>query len=163
MNIENMTDAQYGLLFDVRRSIRYHDRRRAFFEMLYRAAAVLVILLSGLALAGGAASWIICFSLIAALLAACNMANLHTMLRARFCDLEVALRKAREPDAFHDCQLHRLAIERDEPTIYRALDLYCYRELCAADGRPLPEAFPSLRGFHQLTSQLYPWPNIASR
>jgi hypothetical protein len=36
MNIEDMTDAQYGLLFDVRRSIRYHDRRRAFFETLHR-------------------------------------------------------------------------------------------------------------------------------
>jgi hypothetical protein len=47
MNIEDMTDAQYGLLFDVRRSIRYHDRRRAFFETLHRITSALTILLVG--------------------------------------------------------------------------------------------------------------------
>jgi hypothetical protein len=165
---------QDGLLFDVRRSIRYHDRRRAFFEVLHRMTAVLTILLAGsvlfaLAIPGEMASWMVCLAVLASILTACDMvigyatvANRHAMLRARFCDLEISVLSAQDPAAFNACQLDRLTIERDEPPVYRALDLYCYAELCAAEGRERPANFPPLRWFHALTSQFYTWPNIAN-
>jgi hypothetical protein len=172
MNLSDLDDSQYGQLFDVRRSIRYHDRRRAFFERAHRVTNVLTVLLAGsvlfeLAGSNGTAGWLLALGAVSAVLAATDMvvgyatqANLHQSLRARFVGLEIAmLSMGNDESAWRAHYQKRLEIERDEPPIYRALDLLCHNELCRAEG--IAQNI-KVGCFERLTSQLHTWPNIAT-
>jgi hypothetical protein len=172
VNPEDLNQAQYGMLFDVRRSIRYHDRRRAFFDRLHRLTNVLTILLAGgvffeLAGTGSPAVWLQCVGAGAAFLAALDMvvgysakSTLHTRLRSRFSDLEIAMLSGDlGPDTWAKYQQQRLQIERDEPPVYRALDLLCFNEQCAAEGA---SSRAVVSGFQRATSQFYMWSNIGA-
>lgn len=165
------------LLFDIRRSMRYHDRRRTFFERMHQVTGVLTILLAGsvlfdLAGTGGPALWLKLIGVVAAVFAAADiivgyasMANKHALLRRRFSDLEVATSNTAKPIA--ECVNERKLIENDEGTVYRALDLLCYNETLVADGfsRSNPndkELFADLEWYESLTANLWPWPDIAN-
>lgn len=171
-----LSDAQYGLLFGVRRSIRYHDRRRAFFEQLHRLTSALTILLAGsvffdLAKPGDTAPWLLWVSAGAAALAALDMvvgystrATQHRELKGRFVALEMAmLDGGNDDEAWRRHHRARLAIERDEPPIYRALDCLCHNELLAAEGMRRdkhPEDYASLTPWQQFTSQWLHWADL---
>lgn len=177
MNTSELNDAQYGLLFDVRRSIRYHDRRRAFFEGMHRFTNVLTIILAGgvlfeLAGTGSPALWLQGVGLFAAILAAFDMvvgyaarANQHTDLRARFVELEIdILSGGLEEGAWRQHQVKRLKIEADEPPIYRALDLLCRNEQLIAQGfkrEDTPKEFAKVGHFARLTRHLFHWADIS--
>jgi hypothetical protein len=178
MAADELSDAQYGLLFDVRRSVRHHDRRRTFFERLHRITGVLTILLTGsvpfhLAGTGPLAPWLQGIAVTAALLSAVDIvighaarANDHAALRARFVDLERALIEIGfSEEAWRAHRQARLSIERDEwAPIYRALDLRCHNELPVAEGfdrRAIPGHFAHLSAWQRLTGQWLLWPNIA--
>lgn len=166
-----MTDDQYAVLFGVRRSVRYHDRRRAFFEQLHRLTAVLTVLMAGSVLfdigkPGAPAVWLTALAVIAALLAAIDMvvgyasrASLHRDLKQRFVDLEMdVLARGDSPEVWTAHRLARLAIERDEPPIYRALDLLCYNELLIAEGCD-PAKLVALKKWQRWTRHLLHWPD----
>jgi hypothetical protein len=91
-------------------------------------------------------------------------ANDHAALRARFVDLERALITSdSSEEAWRAHHQVRLAIERDEPLIYRVLDLLCHNELLVAEGfdrRADPQHFARLSAWQRLTSQWPHWPNI---
>ena len=177
MNLASLTDTQYGLLFDVRRSARYHERRRAFFESLHRLTSFFTILLAGgvlfeLAGTGSPARWLQCIGLFAAALAATDLivgfaarATQHAGLRARFVDLEMAMaRGGTDETAWQAHRLARLAIERDEPPIYRALDLLCRNEMLQAEGfssEQQPGHFVQVGRWQRLTSQVWHWQNLS--
>jgi len=164
---------QGNLPFDVRRSVRYHNRRLAFFEWLHRVTSALTILLCGgvlfqLAETGTPPWWMTCIGVIAALLAAFDMvvsysglAARHAALRNRFADLEISILNAVDGEDARSLTIKRLQIEQDEPPIYRALDLLCYHEQCAADGAPLPENCRYPNFLQRLTCQVLLWSNIA--
>ncbi len=173
MNLKKLSDDQYGLLFDVRRSMRYHDRRRAFFERMHRVTNVLTVLMAGSVLfelgrTGETAGWLILLSVAAALLAAFDMvvgygarAALHRDLKRRFADLEIAMmRGGLDEEAWREHQIQRLAIERDEPPVYRALDLLCHNEQLAAEGSKEPPA--KVSPWQRYTSQLLLWPDLGA-
>jgi hypothetical protein len=172
MKIEDLTHEQYGLLFNIRRSIRYHDRRRAFFETLHRVTSALTILLSGgvlfeMAADGPMAEWMKWIGLMAALFSVFDMVigysasgNRHAELRARFIDLEKdILQWDGRLETWDSYRIARLEIERDEPPIYRALDLLCYREICLAEGTA-PQKMPSVGFYQRITSHIFPWASI---
>lgn len=178
MNLAALDQHQYGLLFDVRRSIRYHDRRRAFFERLHKSTGVLTIMLAGgvlfeIAGTGSPALWLQGVGVLAAGLASLDIvvgyaarANQHAALRARFIDLEMQMLSGElEDSSWQTYRLARLAIERDEPPIYRALDLLCRNEMLCAEGYKRPDAsehYAKVGTFQRLTSQLAHWSNIAA-
>ncbi len=173
---DNLTNEQYGLLFDVRRSVRYHDRRRSFYEQCHHVTNVLTILMSGsvlfdLAKDGKTAWWLILMGVFAALFAAADMvigyakqAGIHAALRERFAELEIKmLSGSADESVWLDYQRERLFIEKDEPPIYKALDGLCRNELLIAEGyskRENPEDFAEVGFFEKLTSNLYQWPNL---
>lgn len=175
MNLGSLSDKQYGLLFDVRRAVRYHDRRRAFYEQLHQLTGLMTILMAGsvlfdLAKPGETAGWMIALSVVAALLAAIDMvlnysrrSALHTDLRKRFADLEIAMLSGGLSDTEwqkHRCS--RLLIEKDEPAIYKVLDNICRNELLIAEGitqEESPEEFAKIGWWQQLTCQLWRWQN----
>ncbi len=147
MNVRDMNDDQYGTFFAVCRSVRYHDRRRAFFELLHRGSAGLTVLLAGsvlfdLARPGESASWMTCLAVVAALLASFDIvigyasrANAHIDLKRRFGELEMAIIEGGDDEeTWKKHQLKRLQIEQNEPPIFRALDVLCHNELLRAQG-----------------------------
>jgi hypothetical protein len=175
----NLSDEQYGLLFDVRRSIRYHDRRKAFYDRLHHITSLLTILLAGSVLFdwakdGNTAQWMLVLSTIAALLAALDMvigysnrANLHSSLRERFAALEIEMVTGESDDheAWTNYQRQRLLIEKDEPATYQALNLLCHNEVLVAEGfskSKTPEYFPKLYFWHSWTRNLLRWENITT-
>lgn len=178
MNLKSLDDAQYGLLFDVRRSIRYHDRRRGFFDRLHRVTNLLTILMAGSVLhdlgkTGETAGWLIGLSAAAALLAAFDMvvgysawARRHHDLKTRFCALEIDMLSGDlAPEIWQGFGIRRLQIERDEPPIYRALDLLCRDELLVAEGitrDKAPKEFSCLGWWQRWTSQIWHWSDVAA-
>lgn len=173
MSLKDMDNDLYGLLFSIRRSIRYHDRRRAFFERMHQVTGALTILLAGSVIFEAAGEnapfWLQLIGVGAAILAAFDMvvgyakhASQHDDLKRRFIDLEREMLSC-DPGTcqFGVFQAMRLEIEREEPPVYRALDLLCHNELMAAEGinrQPF-----KVSKFEALTSHILHWPNIASK
>ncbi len=169
-------DEKHKLLFDIRRSARYHDRRRAFFQRMHQITGVLTILLAGgvlfeLAGTGETSLWLKLIGLVAAVFSSADIVvgyaaneNLHSRLRQRFCDLEMAV--VAGSGTIHSFMADRLRIEQDEPPVYRALDLLCMNEELIAQGYSRADAedlqhFSDLEWYQSLTANLYRWPDIA--
>ena len=144
-----------SLLWGVRRSVRYHDRRQGFFERWH----VLVMLM---ALLGGSTtiaafgsnlleSWppllkflpaalITVFSAADLAIGFAAKAALYGELKRRFIRLERELLPlGHDPDPPEDeinrLWQERLAIEADEPPVLFALNTICHNELLRAEGR----------------------------
>jgi hypothetical protein len=178
MNIKEASDDQYALLFDVRRSIRYHDRRKSFFELIHRISAGLTVLLAGsvlfeMARPGETALWMILLASVAALLSAWDIvigyasrANLHHDLKKRFIKLEIDILSGDSSDsAWSKHQVERLRIEQDEPPIFRALDLLCRNEVLKAEGFSLNDDkthFTILKPWPRITRHIFHWADLSS-
>lgn len=175
MIAKDLSDQQYRLLFDVRRSVRYHDRRRAFFERLHQVTSGLTVLLAGsvlfeLAREGETAPWLVGLAVVAALLSTWDIvvgyagkAGLHKDLKARFGALEMAIAAGdNTPDVWRKYQIERLRIEQDEPPVFRALDVLCHNELLLAEGVKSSEHFARLNRWQRATRHFFHWPDHAS-
>ena len=176
MTPREMSHEQYALFFDVRRSIRYHDRRRAFFEHLHQITGGLTVLLAGSVLfdisrPGDNPAWLLMIAAIAAALSAWDMivgysskAGLHRDLKARFGELEMAILSGNDmPETWQAHRLVRLRIEQDEPPINRALDLLCHNELLRADGfREDADAahFAGVGAWQRTTRHIFHWADL---
>ena len=139
--------SQDGLLFDVRRSVRYHDRRQGFFLLLRNVADFCVFVLGSttvlfLAEAIGE-GWPMLPKLVIPLVATLitgvalvfqvgPKAAHHESLKRRFNVLEQRLIKHRHSlseELLRELQQERLIIEADEPPVLRVLDTLCHNEL----------------------------------
>lgn len=179
MNLQEqlgLSDPNYGLLFDVRRSVRYHDRRRAFYEQLHQVTSVFTILMAGsvlfdLARPGETTWWLMCVAVTAALLSTMDMvvgysrrAALHSSLRERFSTLEISMVCGpSDGDVWQTYQHHRLLVEQDEPPPYQVLDLLCRNELLRAEGftpSKHPNEFYKATWWQRLTCQVWLWTSV---
>lgn len=175
----NISHEQYGLLFDVRRSVRYHDRRRAFYEQLHHFTSFLTILMAGsvffdLAKPGETAGWLLGISVLAAIFAALDMvigyskrASLHNNLRERFALLEIDMVMGDTEEAtWSNYWRDRLMIEKDEPPLYKVLDGLCRNELLEAEGYKRKtnsdQFFDSATCWQVITAQLFRWENVST-
>ena len=137
-------DAFFGNLFGVRKSVRYHQRRRAFFEWIHTSTVALQIVAGSSAVAswvGDKGDWGIGLAAFAALLAALDLvigtsrrATLHSGLAQQFAQLErdmVPHERDRDIDASTEAgfRQRRLEIEEGEPPKLRVIDLLCHNEL----------------------------------
>ncbi len=176
MNLRDLNHEQYGLLFDVQRSMRYHDRRRAFFDRLHQITGGLTVLLAGsvlfdIARPGATPWWLSSLAVAAALLVAWDMvvnyaakAGLHRELRRRFGVLEMAMLSGDlEDGTWQEHHLERLRIEQDEPPVYRALDLLCRNELLRAEGISNPAHRARVSGWQKATRHLLHWADLSAR
>ncbi len=163
-----------GDLFGIRKSVRYHDRRAAFFERLHRLTDLCTILLAGVVimeLLGNESPLVVkVFAGIGALMAAVDLvvgfaksADLHRHLKRRFILLEQKCGPAFSADTLRQ---ERLAIEGDEPPVYRALDCLCVRELAVAEGHTRESyaiAFWPMPFYMRLTVQIWYWADAGAR
>ena len=145
----------HHLLFDVRRSIRYHQRRRRYYDGRSRITNATPIILGSTVVAsiitGSVNQWIVsaASALVAAvviwdvLAATVMMSRTHWDLAKRFIALEKHLISLRDPsdDQLSEATGMYLDIEADEPPILRVLNILCFNEVILAEGYPVTELY----------------------
>lgn len=150
-------DALWALTFRVDKSMRYHQRRRAFFDRCHRWVMFGVILSGSAAFADLVDP--IYMGLVAALLAALDLtlsfgmkARDHQVLYQRFAELNRKLLATPEPAGQDLVALERemLAVEADEPPVMVALEVSCHNETARARGAASAE-MPVLSRWQRLT------------
>jgi len=143
---EDLDKRSYWLLFGVRRSARYHDRRRAWFDGWHNVTLFLSFFGSSAAAAAVLGAFpkfaAVAASAMVALLATMDLvigfarkAAFHHILKWRFIELEknIPIRSFSDEE-YQQFREQRLEIEKDELPVKRLLDLLCYYEQCRADG-----------------------------
>lgn len=148
LNKEKLPREAHDLLFGVRRSFRYHSRRRQFFDRFSKAIKI-ISAVSGVGVITTLLSqlgkpWPITLAAIAAVFSSIDLAintsesaRLHTELARKFIALERDIVEAGKE--FTERELtkfvsRRLEIEAEEPPILRVLDCICHNELIRAMG-----------------------------
>lgn len=142
----DLDDKTYELLFAVRRSVRYHDRRRRFYEIwntITVAGAVIGCTSAFAALMADSTAVSAFFSAAVAMLGAFDLAvgtarraDRHGDLARQFIALEQDFAPGRnlEDDEYATLTRRRLAIEASEPAVLRLLDTMCHFEVLRSLG-----------------------------
>lgn len=134
-----MNDEVYALLFSVRRSVRYHVKRRQFFDRVQNTCSFLGMLAGGAAATALAAKYDVAIFLAIVASAVSGLALVsrasvrardHNDLAKAFIELEIKLLTSNGDLAEHRAK--RLSLEAGEPPILRVLDTVCHNELCIA-------------------------------
>ena len=157
------------LLFDVRRSIRYHSRRQAFYEGLDRWFDFSLLLL-GLGLAASAfqsSNWVSAAGFAVIVVAGLKLvfafgskANRHAQFVKDFTRLEKRLSPGISDDEIDAVHRERLDIEVTEPPVMRVLDVICHNELLVAmgyEGETLQRERVPLTWFQRRTANFFNW------
>ena len=136
----NGADLMYPLLFGVRRSARYHVKRRQFFDQVIDGCAALCLLswigayLIGATFVGVFGLGLIFSGVWALAFARANrMMVLHADLAKAFIGLEMRIVAASDSE-YVSLNQARLSLEASEPPPLRVLDVVCHNELCIAIG-----------------------------
>ena len=142
----DLDDKTYDLLFAVRRSVRYHDRRRRFYE-IWNTVTVAGAVIGGssafAALMADSTTVSAILSAAVAVLAALDLAvgtarraDRHGDLARQFIALEQDFAHGRslEDDEYEALTRRRLAIEASEPPVLRLLDAMCHFEVLRSLG-----------------------------
>ena len=147
-----MDNSHHNLLFGIRKSVRYHDRRRSFFLTLHTLVMLVTLLTSSgyvvafaTEVAGRLPYWVNVTSMaLVAFLVGLDVvvgfarkATIHNDLKRRFIQLEQQLELVRNnhtPEDIARLTNERLNIESDEPPVKHALNLICHNELMRAMG-----------------------------
>lgn len=140
-------ESTHEILFGVRRSVRYHNRRRALFDGLVIVTNTVAVIFSSAAMwvfwsktdplyGVYAAMLVTVFSAINLVVSASQRARLHADLARRFFTLEREIvLAAEETEEFRRTWMaKRLEIEAEEPAILRVVDTLCHNELAHAMG-----------------------------
>ena len=145
----------HNLLFNVDCSVRYHSRRRQFFENLQQSTLFLAFLLTSGAMTAlfakidwpvltyGAPIVTTVILGVALVVRAGAKANDHNDLKRRFINLQRQMESERNsftPESVDAWAAERLAIEADEPPINRVIHALVYNELVKSKpARKLPK------------------------
>ena len=156
-NREVMNDIaidMHSLLFGVRRSARYRNRRRRFFDNVYRIKTALSLLAGStamvtiLAAMGNippliASAFVTLISTIDLVMGSSTKGRLHADLARRFIELERLMTVETEPtdERVRNWTAQQLLIEADEPPVLRVLDILCHNELLLAMGYPREQLY----------------------
>ena len=142
----DLDDKTYELLFAVRRSVRYHERRRRFYEIWNTITVAGAVIGGSSAVAAVFADWTIlstAFPAVVAVMAAFDLAvgtarraDRHGDLARQFIALEQDFAHGRdlEDDEYEALTRRRLAIEASEPPVLRLLDAMCHFEVLRSLG-----------------------------
>ena len=145
--MDQTNDEFHELLFGVRRSVRYHTRRRAFYDRFNLFVNALALIMGSATVYGVlqdqaqkiaivAAMLVTVFSSINLVVGSSSKARLHHDLCRRFIELEKRMAACTEhsPSSVASFNEERLDIEAEEPPVLRVLDAMCHNELARAMG-----------------------------
>lgn len=144
---EEIKDDAHNLLFGVRRSIRYNNRRRSFFDAynlftnsfsILMGSSVLYVVLNGLddVVTATLSLLLITASTLNMLVNTSVRAREHEALSRRFIQLEKKIIAHQNPvqEEVSAWMQERLDIEADEPPVKHILNAICHNELAKAMG-----------------------------
>jgi len=146
---QDLSKEHHAILFGVRRSIRYHSRRRSYYDHISKSAAVLsaiggsatiIALLSTLPqqVAITFAASVACLSAVNLVVSPAQAARAHHDFVKAFIALEkdlVAIDPARMTlEQYNAHNSARLDIEAQEPPVLSVLNTICHNELVRAMG-----------------------------
>ena len=164
-----MSTELHDLHFGVRRSVRYHRRREAFFDALrswiqfittFAGTATVAVVLAQCPrkLEAFMALLVAALTTLDQVLRTARKARLHAQLADRFCALErkIVLERSTAENHLEQLTAERLEIEQDEPPIKRVLDVMCHNELCKAMGYDESMLSP-LTGPQRVLAQFFDW------
>lgn len=168
--LKKLDDASYQLLFDVRRSVRYHDKRAYFLNMVSYFGVLLTCFgIAGSCVAGFSASrdgvillfmyFLLALSGELVRVSTYKRGVLHTSFKFRFAWLERRIVTGpAQGDCWAEYHSERLSIEMYEPTPYKILDTLCHNELLRAEGfKRESKHYVKVGWWQSLTCQLWPW------
>lgn len=160
-----LADQTHTLLFGVRRSIRYHNRRVRFFDRFNKVTTFLAALSGtatfGVALSSASPKLIITFALLVTIFSVVDLvvgtaqsARRHDDLSKKFFELEKAIITAKNitDDTLVQLSTRRLDIEATEPPPLKILDIICHNELMRAMGYD-ESCFVGLKWYQRLFAQ----------
>ncbi|HWD91925.1 MAG TPA: hypothetical protein VG938_06205 [Verrucomicrobiae bacterium] len=141
---------QHKLLFDVRRSVRYHTRRRQYFDRLNKFTKIFTLIgglgtVTTLLAKGGEVLTLFFgtvagfFSIVDIVLGTDEMAQMHGDLMREFNTIEIGMVLVGDnltAEQIVKFTARRLEIEAKEPPKLQVLDVICYNELVKAMGYP---------------------------
>ena len=158
------------LMFDVRRSVRYHSKRRHFYESCYKTVLFIGFLSGPATVFIHETDWpdltIFLPSMVVSVLTGLSLvfnlyqkAALHIELMRQFVELERELEAGRShptEELIDRVTDKRLQIEANEPAILRVLDIVCHNELSRAMGYEKKDLYEVK--FHQrLLKHFFDW------
>ena len=141
-----------ALVMDIRRSIRYHDRRQGFYQAILGLSQFVILLFGtatiatfGAKIGSSLPEWVrLLPSVLASVLVAITLvfrisdkAWLHLDLKRDFIRLEQKIELIRTswtPKGVSELQAERLGIEAREPKVLRVLDTLCHNEFLRSMG-----------------------------
>jgi hypothetical protein len=168
MSATDSLDGRWSaMLFGIRRSIRYHQRRRAFFDRWDQIGNVVSLIFGSAAIYGVLDKDYHLLALVAsALVTICSSVNLvygsaqrarlHHDLSREFIALERQMVGAPTEDVYQRVAEGRLDIEADEPPVLLVLDSMCHNELLRAEGYPR-DLQAKITWWQRLFAQFFDW------
>lgn len=166
----DLLDKQHNLLFNAGRSMRYHDKRSAFFDIVDKFLTFITLIFSSATIATlikdrtiSAAILAIISSAASALSLVCGFAiksRNHFDFKRQwydlYCDIENTPPTKEALDGF---QKRYQNIEREEPAVMIWLNQICYIEQCKAMGRSekdlQEENISPIHWFYRLTAHFH--------
>jgi hypothetical protein len=145
---ETLERELHAQLFDIRRSIRYHHRRCAFFDRLDRLTNMTSVIFGSAAVYGvleqeykvvalSAAASVTGLSAINLVLGSAQRARAHHDFARQFIELEKRLTLSEpEQSLLKEIIAARLTIEAEEPPVLHVLNVICHNEQLRAMGYP---------------------------
>lgn len=147
MPTATLQDRFHDLLFGVRRSIRYHNRRRTYYDRFHKFNMIVGVVGGSAVIAALLGEfgdiWPLAFSALIAVSAATDlvinssqMARFHHDLSRKYFEIEKEMVSYHKPteEAVVEWTERRLSIEADEPPVLHVLNTICHNELCRALG-----------------------------
>lgn len=140
----------HSLMFGIRRSIRYHARRRGFLEGVDRVSSVALIFLGSAAFAytvDAKWGWLLQYSGLAVtfiatvrlIFAISARAAIHAQFVKDFARLEQKLSRDSSDENIQEVYEERVALDATEPPVLRVLDAMCHNEVLRAFDYPQEE------------------------
>lgn len=141
----DLSDRWHAQLFGVRRSIRYHLRRKAFFDRLDQFSNMLSVIFGstaiygildvnakGLALASSAAVTVL--ASVNLVVGSAQRARAHSDFVRQYVELEKRMLQPESEECLLAVKQDRLSIEAGEPPILHVLNTICHNETMRAMG-----------------------------
>ena len=144
--MDDLDNRTYDLLFAVRRSVRYHDRRRRFYEIwntvtvagaaVGGSSAITALMADSAMISAVASASVALLGALDLAVGTARRADRHGDLARQFVVLEQAFAHGRSLDdgEYETLTRRRLEIESSEPTVLRLLDAMCHFEVLRSLG-----------------------------
>jgi hypothetical protein len=142
---EALADRWHSMQFSVRRSIRYHQRRRSFFDRLDKISNMMSLIFGSVAVYGTlqknaenvaliASGLVTVFASVNLVLSSAIRARDHADFTRKYVELEKLMLGAESEERLLKVAARRLSIEAEEPPVLHVLNAICHNETMRAMG-----------------------------